>query len=239
MEAVAVTDRGLVRTRNEDSYYIDKQRDLFVLCDGMGGHKAGNIASQMAVEVIGREYQPGGDGDIQKSLNHAIEKANLEIWHAGNSNLECRDMGTTAVAAVISGSDGQIKLNVANVGDSRLYLVRSAQIRQVTVDHTVAEQMRMQGIITREEALQSPFSHVLTRALGTHSSTQADIFEENLQPGDLVIMCSDGLSDMLRESEILEISQREPDLERQARTFLQSALNKGGHDNITVIVISV
>lgn len=239
MEAAAVTDRGLVRTRNEDSYFIDEQRALFILCDGMGGHKAGNIASQLAVEVINREYQVQNESQIHASLNQAVQMANLEIWEAGNRNLEFRDMGTTAVVAVLYQLNGQFKITIANVGDSRLYLIRGGQIRQVTVDHTVAEQMHIQGIISREEAIRSPYSHVLTRALGTHSVTQPDLFEEDLQEGDLIVMCSDGLSDMLMETEILDISQRESDIDRMSRLYLQTALERGGHDNITVIIIGV
>lgn len=239
MEAVAVTDRGLVRARNEDSYYIDDERALFVLCDGMGGHKAGNVASQMAVEEISKEYQVTDYTQVRKALQKAVHKANNAIWQAGNRNIDYRDMGTTAVIAVISMVDETLKLSVANVGDSRLYVVRDDSIRQVTVDHTVSEQMRMQGIITLEESLHSPFSHVLTRALGTHSEIEADIFEEDLFKDDLIIMCSDGLSDMLNNQEILEISRQEKDVDRLSQMYLRSALEKGGHDNVTFILINV
>ncbi len=238
MEAVAVTDRGLIRARNEDSYYINDQKALFVLCDGMGGHKAGNVASQLAVKVISGEYESGAAASIPDALQEAIQKANLSIWTTGNSNFDYKDMGTTAVVATISSRNGELVMNIANVGDSRLYLIREDRIRQVTIDHTVAEQMRSQGVLTGEEAIHSPFNHVLTRALGTHKDVYADIFEEPLVSGDLVLMCSDGLSDMLSEQDLLQISREEKNIDRLSQLYLHAALEKGGHDNITLIIIA-
>lgn len=236
MKVVGISDLGLHRRKNEDSYLINQNMGLFVICDGMGGHRGGDIASQMAVNTIDEVCRAESINNAQALLCQAIRKANTVIWEQGHANPEWEGMGTTVTAALLENQ----KLMVANVGDSCLYIIRNKSISKITHDHTLAEQMVKDGLLRFEEMRKSSYNHILTRALGVEKDIEIDVFEEQLEPGDFMLICSDGLSDMLDEKEILSIimeaAAKGEQLDIIARTLLGSALDKGGYDNITILL---
>ncbi|NLF44500.1 MAG: Stp1/IreP family PP2C-type Ser/Thr phosphatase [Syntrophomonadaceae bacterium] len=238
MQAAGISHIGLVREKNEDKYIMDLQQKLFVICDGMGGHKGGKIASAMAAQVIERQYTSNDEQDRAAALNAAINAANQKIWQVGSDNPEYQEMGTTATAAVIAGE----RLIVAHVGDSSLFLLRDGQICKITTDHTLARQMVMDGLLDEDEVRTCSYNHILTRAVGVQENIEIDNYTEIIQPGDQIILCSDGLTDMLAEEEMLEImneNKAAADPEQLARALVDAALNKGGYDNITIIVLVI
>lgn len=238
MQAAGISHIGLVRKKNEDKYIMDLQEKLFVICDGMGGHKGGKVASAMAARVIERQYINRNEQDKIAALNKAISAANLKIWRVGSKNAEFQEMGTTATAAVIEDEH----LMIAHVGDSCLFLLRDDQIRKITTDHTLARQMVIDGLLTENEVRTCSYNHVLTRAVGVQKNIEIDNYTEIIQPGDHILLCSDGLTDMLEDDEILDIvSQNKAgaDPEKIAGALVDAALNKGGYDNITVIVLCI
>lgn len=235
------TDIGRTRNHNED--YLDafsppdpvqrqQKGDLFIVADGMGGHQAGDIASQTAVTIISHEYYADPNTDVQASLTSAIEKANAYIYQDAAQNINRAGMGTTVVAAVIRGRE----LYLANVGDSRAYLMRQGKVTQVTRDHSfVAEQVRA-GLLTLEQARAHPQRNVITRALGSRPEVQVDTYAYELQPGDMLLLCTDGLSEYVREDDLLTIlSQYSP--EEAVPRLIALANRRGGADNISAIVI--
>lgn len=237
MKVVGISDLGLHRKKNEDSFLINQNMGLFVICDGMGGHRGGDIASQMAINTIDEVCRTDPVNDTRDRLCQAIHKANANIWQQGHANPEWEGMGTTVTAALLENE----KLTVANVGDSSLYIIRNQSIRKITTDHTLAEQMVKEGLLRFEEMRKSSYNHILTRALGVEYEIEIDVFEEQLEPGDYILICSDGLSDMLDENEILRIimeaAAKGEKLDVIARTMLGTALDKGGYDNITILLI--
>ncbi len=238
MQAAGISHIGLVREKNEDKYIMDLQQKLFVICDGMGGHKGGKIASAMAAQVIERQYTSNDEQDRSVALNAAIIAANQKIWQVGSDNPEYQEMGTTATAAVIEDE----RLIVAHVGDSSLFLLRDGQICKITTDHTLARQMVMDGLLDEDEVRTCSYNHILTRAVGVQENIEIDNYTEIIQPGDQIILCSDGLTDMLAEEEMLEImneNKAAADPEQLARALVDAALNKGGYDNITIIVLVI
>lgn len=246
MEVAACTDKGLVRPINEDSYRISVDQSLFVLSDGMGGAAKGEVASAMAVEAVIRSLREKGADGFPKlftssaepsngtdSLVRAIEMANREIHEHGMRNPECRGMGSTIVAACISGT----RLSLAHVGDSRAYLFRADVLQQLTSDHSlVAEQVR-RGLMSHQQAAASELQSLLTRALGTEESVSVDADEIELFPGDSLLLCSDGLTRMVPENEIAAILTQIPSVRIAAERLVSRANEHGGQDNITVIVI--
>ncbi|MDD2620123.1 MAG: Stp1/IreP family PP2C-type Ser/Thr phosphatase [Syntrophomonadaceae bacterium] len=237
MKAVAISDLGLHRKKNEDSYLINQALGLFVVCDGMGGHRGGDIASQMAINTIDTISREKNNNEAQFQLFDIIHKANEVIWKRSQDNPEWDGMGTTITAALVEND----KLTVANVGDSSLYIIRNKSICKVTKDHTLAEQMVKEGLLSIEEMRSSSYNHILTRALGVEENVVIDFFEEQLEADDLILICSDGLSDMLDENEILgiimEFAAKETELDMIVRTLLRQALNRGGYDNITIVML--
>lgn len=236
MKTVAISDIGLLRKRNEDSYLVKESLGLFVVCDGMGGHNGGDIASKMAVEIIDEMSETLQSSDALSFLEEAITKANSAIWNMAQNNSELFEMGTTLTAAVLRG----YKLTVANIGDSSQYLINKKGIRKLTRDHTLAVQMYEQGVLKAEEIRDSGYNHILTRALGIEQEIKIDFFAEGLSPGDKILLCSDGLSDLFDERELfLFFSQNNENLKIIANRLLEQALQRGGHDNITIIVIEI
>ncbi len=242
-----LTDVGRVRTNNEDCFQIVKPLELYVLSDGMGGEAHGEVASAMAVETVVRhcleaEANPAAPffgqpqrnwSDRTKRLSSAVYLANREIFESAKQNTERRGMGATLTAAWIDGS----KLSIAHVGDSRAYLLRGGALQQLTNDHSlVAEQVR-KGILTPAEAEQSEMQSVLTRALGSQAQVEIDAEELGLFKGDLVLLCSDGLTRMVTEPEIAGTLQAETDPARAAAKLVALANENGGADNVTVLVI--
>lgn len=234
MKVVGISDVGLVRKKNEDAFWIDENQGFFLVCDGMGGHRGGEVASRMAVQTISQSMQGFSSSDAQQRLIQAIETANQAILKAGLENEHLFEMGTTVTAALVDGS----RLLVANVGDSGVFLIRSDSIRKITRDHTLAEEMLSHGILKPDEMRKNSYNHILTRALGINEQVEIDIFDEDILPGDILLMCSDGLTDMLIPEEILEIIQaHSSDLETAASHLISKALQKGGFDNVTLVLL--
>ncbi len=242
-----VTDLGRVRSNNEDSYKIVEPLNLYVLSDGMGGEAHGEIASAMAVETVVQhcldlEANPAAAviGAVQpnwssftKRLSTAVHLANRNIFKSAEENPDQHGMGATLTAVWINGT----KLSVAHIGDSRAYLLRGGTLLQLTRDHSlVAEQVR-RGILTSAEAEESDMQSVLLRALGAQAEIEVDAEEHTLFPRDVLLLCSDGLTRMVTEPEIAGTLQVESDLTRAAESLVAMANERGGPDNITVVIV--
>jgi protein phosphatase len=236
MKTAVISDIGLIRKRNEDSFLLKESLGLFVVCDGMGGHSGGDTASKMAVEIIDEMSEILQSSEPLSFLQEAIMKANLDIWEMAQNNTELFEMGTTITAAVLR----ENRLTVANIGDSSLFIINSNGISKLTQDHTLAVEMYENGLLNIDEIRDSGYNHILTRALGIEPNVKIDFVSETLSQGDKVLLCSDGLSDLLHEEEILSaFFEYNKGLQDIANKLLENALGKGGHDNITIIVIEI
>jgi protein phosphatase len=239
----ARTDLGRVRENNEDKFDCYEVEDatllaargcLYAVADGMGGHAAGQIASELALKTVIAHYYDSPNEDIPTALLEAIVAANETVYGVSQMVIERQGMGTTLTAAVFA----EDRVYVGQVGDSRAYLIREGQIRQVTFDHSwVAEQVRL-GALRPEEAETSPYRNVITRSIGTMEAVEPDCFIEQVIPGDTWVLCSDGLTGHVRDDEIRAIASNQPPGEA-ARQLVELANARGGRDNITVFVISV
>ncbi|MCC6446696.1 MAG: Stp1/IreP family PP2C-type Ser/Thr phosphatase [Armatimonadetes bacterium] len=239
----AKTDMGMVRENNEDKfdfYEPEAQEDrqakgaFYAVADGMGGHSAGQIASEMALKTIIRQYYKDAGSDILQSLRSAIREANSLVFETAQAIPERAGMGTTLTAAVIR----EDELFIAQVGDSRAYLLRDGELHQLTEDHSwVAEQMR-RGALTQEEAASSPFRNVITRSIGTRATIEVDTSQFRLYDRDTLLLCSDGLSGCLVDREI-RVVLGEYDPSGAAMRLAELANENGGKDNITVIVLGI
>jgi serine/threonine protein phosphatase PrpC len=234
----AITDIGRKRELNEDYIYTSGQPigalpNLFIVADGMGGHKAGDYASMHTVdrfvEVI-REL--GEEHGVQDAINEAVTAANAYIYQRSRENSNLSGMGTTLVLASCIGNEAI----VANIGDSRLYLVNDA-MTQITRDHSLVEEMVTLGGIDREMARNHPDKNIITRAVGVKEKVAADFFEVDLTKGDKLLLCSDGLTNMLRDEEIYQIIQDNKELEQAAKALVDAANENGGRDNIAVVLV--
>lgn len=238
MKFYAITDIGRKRELNEDYIYTSGQPigalpNLFIVADGMGGHKAGDYASMHTVdrfvEVI-REL--GEEHGVQDAINEAVTAANAYIYQRSRENSNLSGMGTTLVLATCIGNEAI----VANIGDSRLYLVNDA-MTQITRDHSLVEEMVTLGGIDREMARNHPDKNIITRAVGVKEKVAADFFEVDLTKGDKLLLCSDGLTNMLRDEEIYQIIQNNKELEQAAKALVDAANENGGRDNIAVVLV--
>jgi serine/threonine protein phosphatase PrpC len=243
------THVGMVRTNNEDCFRIVPSLQLYVLADGMGGEAHGEVASSLAVETVVKhclegqenpsakligEAKPGLNPRTQRVLS-AIHLANEKVFHSAEDHPEQQGMGATLTVAWIDGA----QLSIGHVGDSRVYLLRSGALQQLTSDHSlVAEQVR-RGILTASEAEQSNLQSVLLRALGTQPELEVDSEEVALFPGDVLLLCSDGLTRMVTEPEIAGALQSEPQPQAAAEKLVALANESGGIDNVTVVVVSL
>ena len=237
MKACALTDTGRVRTANQDYVYasvepVGSLPNLFVVADGMGGHQAGDYASRYIVENLVSYLQYTENSQIVPLLREAILKVNTMLYHEAKEKPEFSGMGTTLVAAVAD----ENTLYVANVGDSRLYLVRD-RIRQVTKDHSYVEELVSLGRLERGSKDYKDKKNILTRAVGTEDKLLVDFFEVGLEPGDFILMCSDGLSNMLEDVEMEEIVGSDLELEEKAEKLITVANDNGGKDNIAVVLV--
>ncbi|MDA2911497.1 Stp1/IreP family PP2C-type Ser/Thr phosphatase [Nitrospiraceae bacterium AH_259_D15_M11_P09] len=245
----AQTDVGLKRQQNEDSLCADPKLGLFVVCDGMGGRNAGEVASRLAVTVIQKHLRESCEvrtlpiiGEYSdrfsrqtNRLASAVRLANQIVNGASASNGNLTGMGTTAVSALMIGQT----LSLAHVGDSRIYLIRGGTIQALTRDHTlVAEQVR-QGVLTEEEAEESRQKHIITRALGIEEDVEVDLDEVTVRQDDVLILCSDGLTSGVKPSEILKAVQSEEEPQAASERLVSMANAAGGLDNTTVIVVAV
>ncbi|HYL43369.1 MAG TPA: Stp1/IreP family PP2C-type Ser/Thr phosphatase [Ktedonobacteraceae bacterium] len=243
LDVAQLTDVGRKREHNEDNmaYVIPKDQQvmakkgaLFIVADGMGGHAAGEVASEIAVDTVSYMYYQDESDDVSISLLHAIKRANALIHQRAAENMLRSGMGTTCVAAVLRGNMAYI----ANVGDSRAYLVRKGQVKQVSQDHSwVAEQVRA-GLLTEDQARTHAQRNVITRSLGTQADVEIDVFHEQLEEKDSLVLCSDGLSGLVSDDEIQRIVDQSAPQE-SVYHLVESANANGGPDNITAIVVSV
>ena len=232
------THQGMVSGNNEDSYGIFPDLSLFVAADGLGGHAAGEVASRLAVEVLKDSIITNYNifREKKNSIINAIQLANTKILQESAKDAKLAGMGTTIVVVQIE-HDRAI---VAHVGDSRVYLVREDTIIQLTKDHTIAEEYIRAGMLTKEEALYNPYRHALSRALGTSADAGVEISDLKLHSGDTLLLCTDGLTNMMTDKEILiAVRESAPHPEKITEQLINRANRNGGIDNITVITICV
>jgi PPM family protein phosphatase len=247
----AATDIGRQRDHNEDNYLVDPTLHLFVVADGMGGHAAGEVASQIAVHEVSRvvrenadvieryvnEHDAAARQEILAVMEHAVQTACASIYHRGQQEPEKRGMGTTTSALLIAGDRGFI----AHVGDSRIYLLRQNQVHQLTEDHSLINELVRRGKIKRDEIDSSPYSkykNAVTRAVGAYESVETDTLDFEVLPGDHFLLCSDGLHAYLKDSDVPEIMTTD-DIADAPKTMVALANAGGGHDNITAVVVRV
>jgi protein phosphatase len=244
----AVTDVGRKRKGNEDSHFVNPDQHLFVVADGMGGHAAGEVASRIAVDAINEFIcLTGGDKDITwpfglddnisydgNRLKTAIRYANRKVLEATREKAEYEGMATTVAAVLVDGAVA----NLAHVGDSRVYLLRGEELVQLTHDHSWINEQIESGLLSADQARTHPLRNVVTRALGGKADCQVEMQTHDMQLGDILLMCSDGLTTMMPDDEISRVMQGEDgDLGRAARALVTSANERGGEDNITVVLI--
>lgn len=240
LRSVSLTDIGKKRKLNQDFAYASLEEignlpNLFVVADGMGGHKAGEFASKCAVETLLREIRQSQEENPLRILEQAIQAANGELRQKAYEDESLYGMGTTIVAAFCSGQ----YLQIANVGDSRLYIANGElqTIRQITRDHSLVEEMVRMGGMDQEDARNHPDKHIITRAIGAKSKVDVDFFYEELVAGDVILLCSDGLTNMLEDEKIGKILYQKNDLRNRAEELIQAANDNGGRDNIAVVII--
>lgn len=241
MIAVGKTDIGLVRSQNQDSICIHSDSvgtlpNLFIVADGMGGHNAGDVASNTAINAFCQYAQQNRGQEILDTLIGGVQFANSEVYRMSKTDESLSNMGTTFVGVSVSGENTY----VAHVGDSRLYRIREGKIAQITNDHSLINDMLRSGEITVEEAKLYPYKNIITRAVGTNASVNVDGLVEKNIDGDILLLCSDGLSGMLSRQEILDIvSDENISLEERADKLVELAKSHGGLDNISVILVVI
>lgn len=236
MESFSLTDKGKLRSMNQDYVFasdkpVGKLPNLFVVADGMGGHNAGDEAARCAVTTLLNVVRKSHERNPVRLLRKAIEEANDVVYKEANEHREFLGMGTTLVAATILKST----LYAANVGDSRLYIL-GERMNQVTRDHSLVEEMVRMGELTPDEARRHPDKNIITRAIGVRSNVAVDFFEVPMRNVNYVLLCSDGLTNMVSDDEIFEIVKKESDLEKAGRKLVDTANENGGRDNITVLL---
>ena len=235
LQPFGVTHAGKVRQNNEDALLVGEGKDetLFVVADGIGGFEAGEVASSLAVDVL-KDLQP------DEPFTAAIGEANRRIVAAGRGDEKLSGMGTTVVAIRFGGTQREPVAEVAHVGDSRAYLMRGGDMNPITEDHSLVAELVRSGDLTRDQAAEHPQKNLITRALGADEEVDVDTAILPIEAGDRILLCSDGLSDMVSEAGISEILADSPDdPERAARVLLSAALDAGGNDNITIVVVDV
>jgi len=243
--ASAMSDPGLRREGNEDQYLIDESLGLYIVCDGMGGHAAGEVAAERAIEYATRfiagksdvlqeaTETPEGYSRVQKIAEEAVQAASQQVYWLAKSSPQYAGMGTTMTLLMIVDD----KAVMAHVGDSRLYLKRSGDIHQLTIDHTLANEMFLAGGLTREQAETSRYQHVLTRSIGPHEFVHVDTLLFDLLPGDRLLLCSDGLSNYFRNPSVVADFLSRPEIVSEPDPLIDFAKEAGGADNITAVVV--
>lgn len=239
MKAFSITDIGKWRKANQDSIYCEENAvgsfpNLFIVADGMGGHNAGDCASRTCISCVVEKIRESARKTPISCLEEAISYANARVYAMAQENVELEGMGTTLVVATLVGNC----LYVANIGDSRLYIIDDEGIRQITEDHSLVEAMVRNGEIERREARFHPNKNIITRAVGTSRQVESDFFEVELQPGNIVLLCSDGLSNMMYDEDMMYIVRRYgEDMEAAGRKLVEKANECGGRDNISLILV--
>nr|WP_295971998.1 Stp1/IreP family PP2C-type Ser/Thr phosphatase [uncultured Bacillus sp.] len=240
MKMIFMTDKGKVRQHNEDCGGIlinPSGQFLAVVADGMGGHRAGDVASDMTVTELKRLWEAAPEivtaDQAESWLKTSINEVNAVLHEHASSHSECDGMGTTIVAVIIT----QLFLTVAHIGDSRCYILNEAGFSQITEDHSLVNELVRSGEITKEDAENHPRKNVLIRALGTEKTVEMDIRSMVFEEGDLLLLCSDGLSNKVNESEIVECLQQEILIDEKASRLIQLANSHGGEDNISLVIV--
>jgi len=248
MIAFGRTDKGIVRKDNQDYFQLETLTDgkllVAVVCDGMGGANAGNVASKLAAEtfVEALSGQPSAlldDELVDDALRDAISAANRVVYEMAKSEVDYKGMGTTLVGAVIRRKKVKSVAHIINVGDSRAYHISAERMEQITKDHSLVEDMIARGDITREEAVHHPSRNLITRVVGTQPELTCDLFTVNLEAGDCLLLCTDGLTNLVSDAELFEEIRHFTDLEKCAEMLITLALSRGGPDNITALMVGV
>ncbi|MGQ0597421.1 Stp1/IreP family PP2C-type Ser/Thr phosphatase [Aquabacterium sp.] len=240
-EFFSQTDTGRVRSNNEDSIAVDESCGVAVLADGMGGYAAGEVASGMACDFIKSELgrwlheasSNASDGDVKRAMDICVDNANRAIFGAANSNPTYAGMGTTLVLAVFRSG----RLLLGHIGDSRAYRWRDGQLQQITKDHSLLQEQIDAGILTPEQAQYAANKNLVTRALGVEDLVLMETHLHDIQSGDIYVMCSDGLSDMLRDQQIAEVMAAHTSLPDMGAALVAAANDAGGRDNIAVVLV--
>jgi len=249
LECYARTDPGPVREHNEDAFLVDQDIGVFVIADGMGGHAAGEVASRMAVETVRELLEDEGDPEetrlvrdiepqdpavvLRERLRYAMNQASVRIRRESEARPETRGMGTTVVVLVVEGEQAHF----AHVGDSRAYLYRDGRLVRLTRDHTVVQQEIDAGRLTAELARLVPHKHILTQSVGFHGPVEPDTTTRVILPGDVFILCSDGLTDPLDDDQIRKVVEGTK-FDVLADALVEAALQAGGEDNVTVVTVA-
>lgn len=237
MNFYSLTNQGLVRSSNQDAHahFENDFFSIFVLCDGMGGHQAGEVASHLAVDTVIEFFtEKSEEKDYADLLLEAVSLANQAVYAKGQSSPQYHNMGTTIVALLIA----KTKAYIAHIGDSRLYLMRDSELRQITEDHSLVQNLVNKGLMTKEDARHSPEKSALTRALGIDPEEKTDLDLIDLKAGDQLLLCSDGLSNMVEEEEIACLLKSEAEPREKAEKLMSMAIAGGGKDNITLTLLS-
>ena len=249
VEVAGRTDVGCVRTGNEDTFGYDSACGIYVVCDGMGGQAAGEVASQLALETVleyFRSYSSQGNypligekfDDISPEANilaSAVQAAGIRVFHEALEHPERQGMGSTIVALLVR----EGKASIAHVGDSRVYLLRDGQIRLLTADHSLVMEQVRRGLMTVEEAERSSIQNIITRALGSEDSAEPDVQDVQISPGDLFLLATDGLTKLVKESELRRITVSAASLDKACEGLIAAARSAGGDDNITCLLVRI
>jgi len=245
VQAAGKTDVGSVRANNEDNFGYDLECGIFILCDGMGGAAAGEIASKLGVDTILESFrdppdqplsdqtEPAGASLAVRALGEAIQRANRAIYEEASENQERSGMGTTVVAVYV----GNESFTVGHVGDSRAYLIRKSKVQQLTNDHSLVMEQVRRGLLTMEEARTSRMQNLVTRALGADQGVEPDISSHPAMAGDVVLLCSDGLCRFVSEQEMQDIVSANPDLQQCCERLIEAGKDGGSDDNITCVLL--
>lgn len=243
MVTYANTHQGMVRSNNQDGFVVEifeqEQTVLLVVCDGMGGANAGNVASHVALEIFSQGVQEQFEQDMNDTqkedmLRISAQNANKAVYDVSIKQPECRGMGTTLVGAIAEGN----KITLINIGDSRAYKITKENIEQITEDHSFVQEMVRKGKLTPEEARNHPHRNLITRAIGVEEFVSSDLYHCVLEKDDVLLLCSDGLSGMVDDNEIADIVRSSENIEQAVDNLIMRACDNGGLDNITVAVYS-
>ena len=235
MKAVGNSVIGMRRTNNEDAIYINEQKNLYLVADGMGGCNAGEVASSTAISAFVEAMENAENGETLDKMMSAIAQCNKKVYQKSRENVEFLDMGTTLVAVTVENE----KMFIVHVGDSRVYLFRENNLQQITTDHSYVMELVKIGSITREEAEVHPKRNIITRAIGIREEVEADTVIEDVKQRDKILLCTDGLSNMVSKGEMTKILIEQCSTEEKVKKLVVLANEKGGLDNISLILIEI
>lgn len=239
INVVGLTDTGLVRRSNEDAWKQVPELDFIVLADGMGGHQAGEVAAQEAVNIscklVKKIKKQATLFEIRDEIAHIIQQVNIAIHQLSRSDEHLRGMGTTLCCLQIK----ETGIVYGHVGDSRIYRMRNKKLEQLTSDHSLLRELLDLGQLSESQASDFLYKNILTKAIGTEAVVEPSVYTGDIADGDIFLLCSDGLSDPLSQKELETILKKAPSIEEAAKTYIQEAKFKGGYDNITVVLVQV